>query len=193
MRRGASTLFSRALALALLMGICAIVYAVLIEPLWSRHQIFRQSRIQSAELLAKYQRIGGAVEALEADLAELQDAQASQAGYLPGESSSLAAAELQNYVKNIVRSAGEELRSTQVLPVHEEAGVTRVAIRVQLPIRIQGLQQVLHALESGMPFVFIDNIDVRRRRVSRQQVESDEAVYLDVRFDIIGYVRLAGT
>lgn len=155
--------------------------------------MFRQSRIQSTELLAKYQRIGSAVEALEVNLAELQIAQASQAGYLPGDSSALAAAELQNHVKNIVRSAGEELRSTQVLPVHEEAGVTRVAIRVQLPIRMQGLQEVLHTLESGMPFVFIDNIDVRRRKVSRQQLESDEEVYLDVRFDITGYMRSAGT
>ena len=151
--------------------------------------MFRQSRIQSTELLVKYQRIGSTVEALEVELAGLQIAQASQAGYLPGDSSALAAAELQNHVKNIVRSPGEELRSTQVLPVHEEAGVTRVAIRVQLPIRMQGLQEVLHTLESGVPFIFIDNVDVRRRKTSRRRLDTIEDVYLDVRFDITGYMR----
>ena len=186
-------MFSRALALAILAGTLAILYAVLVEPLWSSHQNFQQSRIQSTALLAKYQRIGNAVEALEAELAELRIAQASQAGYFSGDSSALAAAELQNLVKNIVRSAGEELRSTQVLPVRGEAGVTRIAIRVQLPIRMPGLQEVLHALESGIPFIFIDNVDVRRRKTNRRRLDTDEADYLDVRFDITGYMRSPGT
>ncbi len=170
-----------------------MLYAVLIEPLWSSHQKFQQSRIQSTALLAKFQRIAHTVEALEVELAALQIAQASQAGYFPGDSSSIAAAELQNHVKNIVRSAGEELRSTQVLPVQEEADVTRVAIRVQLPIRMPGLQEVLHTLESGIPFIFIDNVDVRRRKKRRRQLDTNEDVYLDVRFDIAGYMRSPGT
>ena len=189
MRPGSSTLFSRALAVALLIGMGAVLYAVIIEPLWSSHQNFRQSRISSTEKLAKYQQIARAVNALEAELAALQIAQTSQAGYLPGDSSALAAAELQTLVKNIVRAAGEDLRSTQILPVKEEAGVTRVAIRVQLPVRIQSLQEVLHTLESGVPFIFIDNVDVRRRKTSRRLKNTNQEVYLDVRFDITGYMR----
>lgn len=193
MRPGASTLFSRALAVALLIGMGAALYAVIIEPLWSSHRNFRQSRVSSTELLAKYQQISRAVNALEEELAALQFAQTSQAGYLPGNISSLAAAELQTHVKNIVRSAGEELRSTQILPVNEEAGVTRVAIRVQLLVHIQSLQEVLHTLESGIPFIFIDNLNVRRRKASRRLLDTNEDVYLDVRFDIIGYIRSLGT
>lgn len=189
MRPGASTLFSRALAVALLIGMGAVLHAVIIEPLWSSHRNFQASRASSTELLAKYQQIARAVDALEAELAALQIAQTSQAGYLPGDSSALAAAELQTLVKNIVRSAGEELRSTQILPVKEEAGVTRVAIRVQLPVRIQSLQEVLHTLESGVPFIFIDNVDVRRRKTSRRLLNTNEEIYLDVRFDITGYMR----
>ena len=193
MKRGASTLFSRALALALLVGTFAILYVVVIEPLWSSHRNFQQSRIQSTALLAKFQRIGSSVEALEAELAALQIAQASQAGYFPGESSALAAAALQNHVKNIVRSVGEDLRSTQVLPIRNEAGVTRVAIRVQLPIRMPGLQEVLHTLESGVPFIFIDNVDVRRRKTNRRRQDALDDDYLDVRFDVTGYMRSPGT
>lgn len=190
MRQRSSSLFSRVLALALAVGASAILYAVLIEPLWISHQNSRQSRLQSAEHLAKYQRLGGAVEALKAELAAVQTAQASQAGYFPGESSSLAAAELQNHVKNIVRSAGEELKSTQVMPVQKEAGSGRVTIQVQLPIRIGGLQQVLHSLESGMPFIFIDNVDIRRRQAGlRGRQDKNADVYLDVRFDLTGYMR----
>ena len=189
MRPGASTLFSRGLAVALLIGMGGVLYAGIIEPLWSRHQNFRQSRVSSTELLAKYQQISRAVNALEEELAALQSAQTSQAGFLPGDSSALAAAELQTHVKNIVRSAGEDLRSTQILPVNEEAGVTRVAIRVQLPVRMQSLQVVLHTLESGIPFIFIDNVDVRRRKTSRRRQDTNEEVYLDVRFDVTGYMR----
>ena len=189
MRPGASTLFSRSLAVALLIGMGGALYAGIIEPLWDSHRNFRQTRVSSAELLAKYQKIARAVDALEGELAALRISQASQAGYLPGDSSALAAAELQTLVKNIVRSVGEDLRSTQILPVNEEAGVTRVAIRVQLPVRMQGLQKVLHTLESGVPFIFIDNVDVRRRKTSRRLLNTNEEVYLDVRFDITGYMR----
>lgn len=190
MRPGASTLFSRSLAVALLIGMGAVLYAVIIEPLWSSHRNFRQSRVSSTENLAKFQQIAGAVDALEEELAALQIAQTSQAGYLPGDSSALAAAELQTLVKNIVRAAGEDLRSTQILPVKEEAGVTRVAIRVQLPVRIRSLQEVLHTLESGVPFIFIDNVDVRRRKTNRRGLKNtNQEVYLDVRFDITGYMR----
>ena len=190
MRRRPSTPFSRALALALAVGTGAVLYAALFEPLWISHRNFQQSRLQSAALLAKYQRLGGAVEALEAELAAVQTAQAAQAGFFPGESSSLAAAELQNHVKNIVRLAGEELKSTQVLPVQKEADAERVTIQVQLPLRIQSLQQVLHSLESGAPFVFIDNIDVRRRQVRLRGLQNkNEDVNLDVRFDLTGYMR----
>jgi general secretion pathway protein M len=187
---------SKALALVLLAASSALLYAVLIEPLWTGYEEARQSRLQSAEHLAKYQRRGGAVEALKAELAAVQAAQASRAGYFPGENSSLAAAELQNLVKNTVRSAGGDLRSTQVLPVREEGGVTRVAIQVQLPIPIASLQALLHALESGRPFVFIDNVDVRRRQAGlrgRNYDEQIENVYVDVRFDIAGYMRSPGS
>ena len=76
------------------------------------------------------------------------------------------------------------------MPVQKEADAERVTIQVQLPLRIQSLQQVLHSLESGAPFVFIDNIDVRRRQVRLRGLQNkNEDVYLDVRFDITGYMR----
>lgn len=183
-------LFARLLALVLLVGVCAGAYVAVVEPLWSDYRSSQQSRLQSAELLARYQRLGGSVEALEAKLAALLSAQAAQGGYLTGESSALAAASLQNLVKNIVGSTGEKIRSTQVLPVQRESGLMRIAIRVQVPIRIGGLRRVLHALEGGMPLVFIDNLDIRRRKVGRRRIEENEDVYMDVRFEVIGYLRV---
>ncbi len=87
MRRDASSLLSKASALALLMASGAILYAVLIEPLWIGYRNSQQSRLQSIEHLAKYQRIGSAVDALKAELAELQTSQASRSEYFHGESS----------------------------------------------------------------------------------------------------------
>lgn len=183
-------LFSRLLALGLLVGVCAGIYVTVIEPLWSDYRSSRQSRLQWTENLARYQRLGGAVEALKVKLDAELSAQASQGGYLSGDSSALAAAMLQNHVKTIVGSTGEKIRSTQVLPTQEEAGFMRIAIRVQVPIRIGGLRMVLHALEGGMPLVFIDNLDIRRRKVSPRTIEENEDVYMDVRFDVIGYMRV---
>ena len=184
------SLFGRVLALVLLIGVCAGAYVTVVAPLWSDYWSSRQSRLQSAEILARYQRLGGSLEALETRLAALLDAQASQGGYLSGESNALAAATLQNHVNGVVGSTGEKIRSIQVLPVQEKTGFMRIAIRVQVPIRIGGLRRVLHALEGGLPLVFIDNLDIRRRKVGQRWFKENEDVYMDVRFDVIGYMRV---
>lgn len=189
MRPALPTALGRVVALALLAAVGAAAYGFVAGPLAARYQHDRQSSAQSSELLVKYRRIGAAADGLRAELAELRRRQAAQGGYLEGASSALAAAGLQNHVKAIVRSTGGELRSTQILPIQDEGEFVRIAIRVQMPVRIEPLQQILYNLERGKPFVFIDNIDIRRRKTRRRKIEPETDIELDVRFDAYGYLR----
>ena len=51
--------------------------------------------------------------------------------------------------------------------------------------RVAGVKE----LEGGMPLVFIDNLDIRRRKTSRRRIDENQDVYMDVRFDVTGYMR----
>lgn len=188
MRLELSTVFKRLIALALLGAVCVTAYAFVAQPLWVRYEQYRQSSAQLEALLVRYRHVGGSAQALQAELDELRSHPVSQSGYLSGASGALAAAELQNHVKAIVKSAGGELKSTQILPIGDEGDFVRIAIRIQMPVRMDPLHKILHALESGQPFVFIDNVDIRRRKTRRRRRPEGD-VGLDVRLDVYGYMR----
>ncbi len=189
MRMELPTIVGRVFALALFAAVSATGYSLVAEPLWARYQHDRQSSVQSSELLVNYRRIGAAVDGLQSEFEELGRRQATQGRYLEGASSALAAAALQNHVKAIVNATGGVLRSTQILPVRDEGEFVRISIRIQLPVRLEALHKILYTLESGKPFVFVDNIDIRRRKSRRRRKGPESEVELDVRLDVFGYMR----
>jgi general secretion pathway protein M len=129
---------------------------------------------------------------LEAELTQLKQHQTSAVGFLQSGNESLAAAELQSRVKSSVEAVHGELRSTQILPGREESGFRRVAIRGSIAVDIRQLQRIFYQLESSTPFLFLDNVEIRARSVSRGRgAGQGDNPMLDVRFDVYGYLRRA--
>jgi hypothetical protein len=69
--------------------------------------------------------------------------------------------------------------------------VRRAALRIQLAIAIEGLQSVLYELETGQPYLFVNELTVRQRRTRRRANVPEEEPVLDVSFEVFGYVRAA--
>ena len=63
-------------------------------------------------------------------------------------------------------------------------------VQVRLRCGSGELAAVLHALESGSPQLFIDNLDMLTRR-SYLQAGADNSGALDVSFDLYGYLKVA--
>lgn len=185
-----SRLKSRFLALALLVVLVAGSYGVIVQPVRDKFERYRDSIVQYEELIGRYRNIGGSLPALQAQLAELRGVDASKDVYLQGTSDALVAAELQNHVKSVVKASGGELRSTQILPVREENGFRRVAVRVQMTVDTNALRETFYALEASKPYIFIDNTDVRRKKIRKRRKQTEEKVTLNVRFDVYGYTDL---
>jgi general secretion pathway protein M len=124
-------------------------------------------------------------------LAAQEELAASAAGYLEGPSDALAAAQLQDRVKSVIEGAGGELRSTQILPavaIDGDAGIRRTPLRVQFAASIGGLAETLYELESGQPYVFIEQLTVREQR-RRDEPGTDGS--LDTSLQLSGYLRAA--
>ena len=164
------SLLSRALALTLLGSILVGAYVLVIAPVV---EVYRTTddAIEIAEaLLQRHWALAAQRSELSARLEEEKEQAAAIAGYLEGSSDALAAAQLQDRVKGVVETAVGELRSTQILPaeaVGTKPGTRRATLRIQMVVAIDGLAEILYDLESGQPYVLIDELAVRSQRTRR--------------------------
>jgi general secretion pathway protein M len=84
------------------------------------------------------------------------------------------------------------LRSIQTLPAEADGEFLRVAVRVQFTASLESIHHILYTLETNRPFVFLDNLDVRNRRVRRRKELENTDPDLTIRFDLAGYLRPEG-
>ena len=150
-------------ALLSLLAVMAALVAAVAMPVTARHAAYRDAIDQSRRDLVRYQRIIDAAPALRAEIERLRDTEDASAYYLSRPTSALAAAELQDKAKEVVRANGGTLTSTQVLQTRG-AGAgddERVVIRVQMTGDTPALQRVMYRLEAGQPLLFIDKLTVQ--------------------------------
>ncbi len=188
-----SAITSRAFALFVLAALCAAVYVLVVEPVVGLYRSYDESMAQSRQLLDRYGAIASGVRDLEAALADLRDRRSPSGVYLKRQSDALAAAELHDRVKGVIEASGGGLKSIQALPVATDSTFVRVAIRVQMQGGIDALNEVFFALESGKPFIFLENVDIRSRQARRKRKDQSgkgagKDVVLSIRFDAYGYM-----
>ncbi len=187
---------SRLLALALLLAVLAVPYLAIVRPFIAELAANRETLAEQATLLERYSRLAAAGEGLGERLDASRRQPVDENVYLEGASEALVAAELQNRVKIAVQSNGGTLNSTQILEPTAEAGFRRLAVRARMSAGTDALPKVLHALEAGRPFLFIDNVDINARTFRRRNsagTGETESVELIASFDLFGYMRPGST
>ena len=107
---------------------------------------------------------------------------------LQGETAGIAGAALQRQVNDQVNAAGGQASTIQLLPAREANGTTRLALGLAMRIDIDGLRDVLHAIETGQPLLFIDDIAIRMRENAAGESEGDVRDPLDVAVQVSGFV-----
>ena len=98
-------------------------------------------------------------------------------------------------VKKIsVREKGQVL-STQIVTAKQEQGFTRVTLRVRMKGSLESLVAVFYALETGNPYLFLDDVSLRGRAVVRQRSAAIKKAgasrqrLLDAEFSLSAYIR----
>ncbi len=161
----------------------------------------QQDRRYSEEI----ERLSGQVERFGRMAAALPDLQAAEGRvtddpaigsfYLSGQTANLAAADLQNRLKQTVEGSGGTLVSAQLLPAQNQEGSQVVSVSLRLNCTTEALFDILYKIESARPLLFVDTLSVReqKRRAARpvrkgQQVP-ETVQDLSVRLDVYGYLR----
>jgi len=174
------------LAVAILALILFMVTTLTILPLWAVNRHYTNTIDELDTRLQILQRAVSASDGLRTQHDQLKRSLASNRHYLQGNSDALAAANLQSTVKRVALSRRMEVLSTQILPSKEEAGFTRVALKVRMRGTLDNTVQLMHSLETSQPYLFLDNVTIRS--ISRRRAGNAAGQMLNVDFDLIGYM-----
>jgi general secretion pathway protein M len=109
--------------------------------------------------------------------------------------SALAAAELQEMIKQAIVEAGGQLSSTQGLPVVTKNNFNRIPINVRMTGNSEVLRAVLHKIETSTPLVVVEQIDIRPMRGVRNKVthQIDPSNELSVNFQAVSFMKKSTT
>lgn len=150
-----------------------------IEAMREQEQALRAEIAQRSELQLK--------------LAQVRQFETSNPGFLPESSRELASAGLVQRLQQVVAAASPNPNGCQItaqtptdMPTQEP--FARVMVQVRLRCGMAELAGVLHALESGSPQLFIDNLDMLSRRTYLAG-GGDSGGGLDISFDLYGYLK----
>jgi len=184
---------SRAAALLLLVAVLGGAWIWAVEPIAAAYRQTDADLADGRDMLQRFERLGAARAALEAQLKAIEERPATTAYYLAGATDALAAAALQERVTALVESSGASIVSIQTLPTSEEEGLRRVAIRLQMASELPPLLRILHGLETGVPVLFLDNIELQSYNLAYGEEEQPAVEpQLTVGFDLYGYLPPGG-
>jgi len=173
------------MALAILALVVVTIFTLTILPLWALNQHYLDTIDNLDSRLQILQRKASAGTELRTQHEQLKRSLASNLHYLKGTSEASAAANLQSVIKRIAAANGMEVLSTQILPTNKKSDFTRVALKVRTRSTLKNTVRVFHALETGQPYLFIENISFRGFSRLRQGKTTG---LLNVDFDLIGYM-----
>ena len=176
---------SRTVALGGLALVLAGLLAIGIGPHLMANGI-NDGRAAKEELLEGLRRQAGARARLEGERSALKGA-APRAATLPGKTGGVASASLQEHMDRLARRHGLGVASVQVLPVRPAGEFSELAAVLVMRGPLTGLAALLHEIETGAPFLFVDEIRIRSEDARRDGSGPRQPVRLEISMKVRGY------
>jgi len=183
--------YQRWAALALLLLVVSAIILLVLLPLVTNWLDYREQKDDLLFRLQRQQAIAARRDSVAQNL-ELLHQQYRQQGYLSNsDTEALASAELQNIIKTAVTEAGGQLTSTQGMPGRTENDFVRIAVKVRMSGSIESLRTVLHSLDTNVPLLLVDQLDISPVRGARNRSTNkmDPSAQLNVSFEVISFMR----
>lgn len=189
----------RPLAVILLLIAIVLVYFVGVHWWFVAPQLqYRKELIDLRDEEARFRAIAQQRTQVEARLEEVRAFEAGNPGFLAEANFDLAASALTQRLQEKVNELGAGERCTLVSRSpsrsNSEERFERVTVKVRMRCEMEHFSQVLHGLEGGSPQLFVSDLTVTGRRGNaaaggRAQQQPAQAGYLDLAFDLYGYIR----
>ncbi len=149
---------SRRLAIGLAVAAVMAIIAAIGIPVWLLHRHYAESLTEMSDKHERYRRIAATRPEVARQLEALRSKD-TRRFFLRSGAPAFSAAEAQEVVRALVESSGGRLISMQHPTVKEEGRYPQVTVNVQITANV--FAQILHAIETNTPFLFVDNLVVR--------------------------------
>ncbi len=177
-----SPLLSKIAAIGLAMLALLLMYVVLVSPVTGRLAALDEQIEEQRRLLGRFM---DQLETTKGDAAgEAATLKSLNFVVLAGHSEQIKAASLQARVTKAADDIGIRLASLAVIPARSEDGVRVVGVDVQLQADLRRLQDLLIALETKRPTVFVDALQISQA----PDADVRPGRELDVRLTALGLV-----
>jgi len=150
--------------------ILMLVYLLILEPLINLEENWNRELMQKGVELARYQSLLANKDKVTDHLQNLQNAlAATNEQMLTGGNAAVAAADLQEITKNLLKTHGAQILAINVQPPKERGPYLEVSLMVQLSSNIEQLFNILYQLENNQKFLVVSEINVSRSEDVQEQ------------------------
>jgi len=186
-----SPVLRRLLALTILLAVAFAVWALIANPLMALQVQNARAIEGTKQLIAGFSRAAADRPRLQESLKAIEGRQTGQGKLLASKNADLAAAELQQRLKQVIGASGGTAESISILQPEDRASFRKITLRVAVASNTVALQKILHALENSAPYLYIQNLDVRLRNQSQSAARRAGGHELQSRLDVHGYMAKA--
>jgi general secretion pathway protein M len=176
--------FRRSIALFMLAITIFILWSLILAPAIASFSDRGGEIGEARYLLGKYQHLAAKKGAAEESRDRANAARASRGEFMREETPALASANLQTRLRAMVNANKVVMSAARTLPATEQQGLQRVALRVTVTGDLEAIKKTIHKIESNVPYLIIDNLDLKPSRVQG----APELINMDASFDVIGFL-----
>ena len=185
---------ARSTAVLLLLIAIIIVYLLVFHWFILKHWDYAAELTDMREQLARFESVAALRTSAEERLQAIGDSREDANLFLAEVDFNEAAAAMSDRLGQMVRTQAEancQIVSRQPVRPRVQERYERVTVNVRMRCQPSDLLQIMYRLESEVPMMMVDNLNIvrprARRRVGGNIVDSAES--LDIRFNMSGYLK----
>jgi general secretion pathway protein M len=185
---------SKTTALLLLAIAVILVYLLLFHWFVMRHREYAGEIGDLREQLSRFQTVATQRESLQVRLSQISNSQNDADLFLDYPSFDEAAAAMSGGIGEMVRAEADDscqIVSRQPVRSRVQERFEKVTVNVRMRCDAEDFLKILHGMETAMPLMLVDDLNIirpRTRRTTRGQQTAAQG-QLDIRFNVSGYLR----
>ena len=184
-------LASRGLAFGLMLVVLGVLAFGISYLLRDMHRKFDETIESRVNLLNGYRRVAANRPVMEAAIHSVRNLDTAQY-YLKNSSPSLAAAEIQSAAQAAFDLNNIKVQSVNIVPHKDVEGRRKITVRFNLRGTLEATQKTLYALETTLPYFFIDGLSIRSgvNNSMRWKPTPNLEPEVQVQFDLYGFAQI---
>jgi len=181
------SLVNRVAAIALLLALLFAIKSYALDPTMDSLRQYDEAIAGAQDQLSRLEGVAAQAPKLREAEAALRQQLDQSPSFLRGSTEALVGAALQEKLRGLITAQGMAVNAIQWSSTKGDAGLSRVAVRVQLMTTLRPLYLILASIETAAPVLIVDDLEVQAQATNPDPAAATKEVPLSVSFECYGY------